>query len=543
MALTVTFNGTNVTLADSITNWDNDTITAPEAWTTEVVHQGAACIGFQASSKDGHGVYEMPTGSFDFTPSTGTHAGQHVFIWINVTMPGTVEALSTGGLYVVIGSSLTAYKKFLIAAKDYKEVMEKGFARFVIDPSKTPTETVGSPNMAAVTVFGAWIDTDEAARIDQLFIDRIDVGWGLQITGTSSDFWNDVYAEEITETAGERDNMWGVVQKYQDIFFIYGQILIKNAAAADTVVSDSGKTIKFVSQQYYDGTSSWVDCVADDFFKIEFEDSASYKVEFTDGVSVGSDSGRAGSSFGGSNLHDTAFDADTSFGNNAASFVKLYATQLNDFRAGILFHDDADSLFYAGAINRSGQFDPGRAVMRNLIIAETTNVDAAMLWNENINVQKINYIANTVGAAIEMPSNAGTPYTFTSLYFSGNTNDVYNSSGNSITVQKAGGSNPVNSEGSAVSFQASSTIFIRVQDESKADVAGAYVYINDDDSGAAEVNTTSDVNGEVSDSYSGAASTATLRVRKYGYYPVVDEVDLSADINRTITLRAHPQQT
>ncbi len=51
-----------------------------------------------------------------------------------------------------------------------------------------------------------------------------------------------------------------------------------------------------------------------------------------------------------------------------------------------------------------------------------------------------------------MPSAAGTPYTFTSLYFSGNTYDVLNSSGTEIDVNKGGGSDPSSYEGTLVNF-------------------------------------------------------------------------------------------
>lgn len=445
MALTVSFNGTNVNNADTTTDWDAITITAPEAWTVEVVHQGLASIGFQASSKDGMGLYESLT-SYNFNT---TYLGQHIFMWVNCTMPGTMEALATGGLYLVVGSSQSDYKKYLIAAKDYKEVMEKGFARFVFDPSKTATETIGTPDMTAITVFGVWIDTDEAARIDQLFIDRIDVGYGLTVTGTSTDFWNELAIADIGLNAGVRDNMYGICQYYNGVYFIYGQIKIgDDSGTLSTAISDSGKTIKFVSQEYYNGTA-WVDLISDSFFKIDVVDNATGSTQVTDGVAVGTDAGRSGSSITGSTLHDTAFNSNAL--TNSSSFVKLYSTKLTDMRAGIPFHNNSGSLFYGGSVVASGQFAPGAAVVRNMVIAETTDLDASVLWNESINVQKTSFIANTLGAAIEHPSAVGTPYGYTNLTFSGNTNDVYNSSGSAITINLTD-SDASSYEGTTVTF-------------------------------------------------------------------------------------------
>lgn len=539
MALTVAFNGTNVTTADSTTDWDSITITAPEAWTVEVVHQGAASIGFQASSKDGLGCYEMPTGSFNFDT---THLGQHVFFWINVTMPGTVEALATGGLYLVIGSDQSNYKKFLIAAKDYKEVMEKGFARFVLDPSKTATETVGTPDMTAITLFGAWIDTDEAARIDQLFIDRIDVGWGLTVSGTSTDFWNDLVIGDINLNAGVRDGMYGIAQKYNDTFYLYGQVKIEQGVSANTVISDSGKSVKFVSQQYYNG-SAWVDMVSDSFFKLEFVDDATYATQFNDGIAVGTDAGRSGSGISGSLLHDTTFDA-SGMTNNSSSFLKMYATQLTNFRGGILWHNDVDSLFYGGSIITSGQFVPGIAKMRNLTIAETSDLDAGLLWNESIDIQNCQFIANSIGAAIEFPSAVGTPYDFTNMSFSGNTFDVLNSSGSAIDINNDSNSNGSTSEGSAVTFLSSITLTMIVKDQDGTEVVGAYAYIDDNNITPFIMNTTTNASGIASTGHTaGAVSGSTWRVRKYGYKPFLATVDIaSADINLPITLITDPQQ-
>ncbi len=119
-------------------------------------------------------------------------------------------------------------------------------------------------------------------------------------------------------------------------------------------------------------------------------------------------------------------------------------------------------------------------------------------------------------------------------------------SGITLTINKAAGSSTptvYNTGTGTVNVVSSSSIDIYVQDQAKIKVVGAFVYINDDDAGASELNTTTNGNGEVSGSYSGAVSVATLRIRKYGYKPFTDTVDLSSDINRTITLITDPQQT
>jgi len=99
-----------------------------------------------------------------------------------------------------------------------------------------------------------------------------------------------------------------------------------------------------------------------------------------------------------------------------------------------------------------GQVDPSSASTTKCFFINTSNVDAALLWNESINLSNSSFIANVLGAGIQMPSAAGTPYAYNALLFSGNTYDVLNSSGSPISINKNNGSDPTSSEGSAVTF-------------------------------------------------------------------------------------------
>jgi hypothetical protein len=169
-------------------------------------------------------------------------------------------------------------------------------------------------------------------------------------------------------------------------------------------------------------------------------------------------------------------------------------------------------------VNECGQFDPvGGPVIRNCIFSQTTDADAALLWNENINITDCNFIANTTGAAVEMPSAAGTPYSYTRLYFSGNTYDVYNSSGSAITINKSGtpASNPTNSEGSSVSFVGSVSVEVTVKNEAQVVISGARVGVYTNDASRTEiVNEVTSALGVADDTWSGSTpQSVEVRVR------------------------------
>jgi hypothetical protein len=66
------------------------------------------------------------------------------------------------------------------------------------------------------------------------------------------------------------------------------------------------------------------------------------------------------------------------------------------------------------------------------------------VWNENIDVETCQFIANTTGAGIEHPGGSGAAldYDYTNLIFSGNTYDVFNNAAADIDINKLGTSNP-----------------------------------------------------------------------------------------------------
>jgi len=89
------------------------------------------------------------------------------------------------------------------------------------------------------------------------------------------------------------------------------------------------------------------------------------------------------------------------------------------------------------------------------------------------------------------------------------------------------------------------TLKMIVKDQAGAFVTGAFAYIDNDNITPFILNSTTDVNGEASVSYSdGAVAGTTWRVRKYGYRPFIQVVDVAGiDITLPVTLITDPQQT
>lgn len=468
MALTIAIEGKGL-----IANCDAISDSAGGTWSeqgggtisvsTDVYFIRSASIGGKYAGKSGFHQYDIGSGNeLDFTAGTGTESGQLLYIWVAMTAPGTLDVLSTYPFCVRLSSDspgTSNYIDYLINSSDDNNGWNGSWKCFVIDPINTPSRVSGTQSsiIASVRTMGIWIDCDGSARADSIFVNEISVGSGLRVTGTSTTGWQDIvdYCTDYT-TRG-----WGMFQEREGIAYAYGKTYIGDATnqAANVSFADKAKTIQFGFTEYCTNatTGTWALSLASDSSGIVIEDHASYTTTFEDGVLVGSDNGRSGSSFIGNPLMDVSVDLYG--GNNAASITALYNTQLKLLTGGITWGNDTDHKYYGGTIAGCDQFDPvGAPALRNLTFSGYVGTLAALLWNENINIQKCGFIANTDvtndPAGIQHPSAAGTPYAYNALTFSGNDFDVENSSGSAITVNKTGGSDPSTYTGSLVTFSA-----------------------------------------------------------------------------------------
>jgi hypothetical protein len=502
MALSISIEGTGV-----VANCNDITDSAGGTWfelgggtiaqSTDVYFIRSASIGGKYAAKSGIHAIDKGSGLYDFT-SGGAQEGQLVFIWVAMTAPGTLDTKSNYGLCVRLssGGSTNAssnYLDFLIAGSDDANGWDGGWKCFVIDPMQTPTRSNGTlaSIRASIRSIGVWIDCSGSARADSIFINEIAIGKGLRVTGTSTTGWKDV----VDYCTAYSTRGWGMWQQREGIYYSYGKTFIGDSASQSANVSfaDEGRVIQFGTSEYWNG-SAWVSSMPTNASGIVIEDISGYTTTFTDGVAVGSDNGRSGSLIQGNSLLNVQLDLYG--GANAGSLTALYGTTIKNVTGLINSGNDGDHKFFGCSFLKCVQFDPvGAPQIKNCIFAETTDADAALLWNENINIQSCNFIANTVGAAIEMPSAVGTPYAYNALFFSGNTYDVLNSSGSAITVNKNSGSNPSTYEGSGVTFSATfsftitglelntevtivtagtSTVLYNVENATTSDGAGKY---------------------------------------------------------------------
>ena len=524
MALTIAIEGKGVIAnCDAITNDTGGTGTGDwseqgggtMALSTDVFLVGSSCISGKYAGKSGFQQFDIGAGNeLDFTASTGTEAGQFLYVWVAMTALGTLDTLSTYPLCVRLSSSspgTSNYIDYLIAGNDDTNGWAGGFKCFVIDPTKTPSRVSGTQSsiIAAVRTLGVWIDCSGSARADSIFIDQMAVGSGLRITGTSTTGWSDT----VTYCTDYATRGWGMFQEREGIYYAYGQTYIGDAASQSAAVSfaDSGRVIQYgISEYCTNAAGTWASSVSTNFSGIVIEDHASYTTTFSDGVIVGTDGGRSGTSFIGNSQMDASMDLYG--GNHADSLTTLYGTTLKDITGAINSGNDAQHKFLSVSMAGCSQFDPvGAPVIRNCTFAETDSIDSAVLWNSNIDMQNSKFIANTLGAGIQHAT--ASSYTYTGLTFSGNTYDVLNSTAGAVNISVSGSgaaSTAENTGGGSTNFLSSVDIDVHVENSAGTDIQYAQVYIQKSAAGK-EWNYT---------------SHATLNVVGRTVFDVIEVVDL-----------------
>ena len=403
MVLTVAINGLGVlTNAESTDLGVFNVVTiGAEANEADFYLQGAQCISAKASNKAGELYYDVGAdyGLLDFD-TAGTEEGQLLFMWIGCTTLGILESIANYGLCIRLYSNTTVWSDWTIAGYDdvrnFRD-QKGGFVCFALDPTLTPSRTNGGGcDIGAVDWIGVHIETTDSAKVENLMIDTIAVGFGVQLTGSDTDGWVDM-ADYCTDY-GTR--AWGMIQYDDSKTVIYSMAKITlgdTSQSANTSLTDLSRSIKFIRSEYYNSSSAWVPMVPDDYLGLELEDAAAtYITTLGDGIIVGSDRGRSGTLFEG--LLDVDCYFDLSGLTLAGSVVILYGTVVKNMASSCQLTADSDHDCFSVTFDNCEQVtNNGGISIRNCIFQNHAGTDAALLWESGIDMRYCFFLANTDG--------------------------------------------------------------------------------------------------------------------------------------------------
>lgn len=437
--MAVTVSCKNYSLIDDCsdyTTWNGET----PANVTDFYKEGSSCVGFTVRGDGANDIY-LDTGSWNLS-------GKHLHFWMMTTALKELLSEASNGIQVVLGDGTnTAY--YTVGGGD---TYPGGWWNVVLDCDRSPTSG-SQPTLTAITYIGIRFNHTGSAKNNQnTWIDHVYTGDGLIAYGDDGggyfDF-DDILAVDQDTTYG-----WGVITKFGGVYFTIGSITIGDASGSSATKFNPKSSILIFENRPVDAA----------LYSVEVVDNGTGTTEFILGDKSGT-KGIQGCIFRVQTPSQSAkfsLDAKT---DSDVDYFKLYAS---------VFYGGSTFGFPSGGVNvevigcsfeSCGQVDPSSCDLRDCLFINTSDADAALLWNESIDINTCYFIANTVGAAIEHPSAAGSPYAYNALKFSGNTYDVLNSSGSAISINKNNGSDPTSYEGSLVTFLGVSVdIVITVRD-------------------------------------------------------------------------------
>ena len=468
MALTITIEGKGVIAnCDALTNDTGGTGTGD--WTEQgggtmtlspdVYLYGTGSIGGKYASKSGMQQFDLGVGNeLDFSPG-GTEEGQFIYMWVNMAAFGSLDTLANYGLAIRISSSspgTTNYVDYRIGDATDANGWTGGWKLFVIDPSIAGSRVSGTQAtiIASVVTLGIWIDTASSVRAESLWIDQIAVGSGLRMVGTyDSATYEGAWEEAVAYCTDFTNRAWGMLQERDGIYYAFGKMYIGDAAqTAITSFKDSGRVIQFGTSQFYGSGNTWISSFGTAGAGVVVEDHASFTTTFEDGILVGTDQGRSGSTIIG-NI-DQNVSVDLYGGNNAASVTSMYGTTFNKLTGTFVSGNDAQHSIFSCNFVKCQQFDPvGAPVIRNCVFSEVyddgvadATKNSALLWNTNIDIQDCQFISNShigtdIAHAIE--HSVAETVTYTNLFFSDNEVDVhFSATTGNLIIGITGGDSP-----------------------------------------------------------------------------------------------------
>lgn len=438
---------TRITDADSLTGWSSIGGGPGAAATSDIYIQltsgTTGAIGRRVQT-GGRGFWFDNGTGIDFTVS-----GRYLWIWINLALgPNLCDLRANGGLCVRVGTTSTNWSEFAVGGGD---VTPGGWIRYCLDIANMTAYGTGGAGLTLTSCqwFGVFYRYTAApgGNIPHVVVDAIDYGPGLTVYGgTTGDrlTWADISA--ATESQA---NAYGVLQQLANGTYLANGQLVLGQGANDMYLEDENQTVIWQQQDYYTG-SAVASSVPSGFHELQLVESTG-TTDFTDGVLVGTDGGRNGSTFA---VADTINAASIDLNDANVTNVSLYGTTFRQLQAEVSLCADATNgpnhEAYGCTFADCAQVDVGRVEVRNCVFSGHTGTSSALLWNENIDIADCQFLGNTDTtnnpAGIEHPVNTSSPYTYDGLTFSGNDFDILYSQGNgTLTINAINNSNPATS--------------------------------------------------------------------------------------------------
>lgn len=426
---------------------------AGEGVEPDFVYQGTASVSRKIGTSQA-GFYSDTGAARDMTAARRT-TWMAKFI---ATNSSALEAVSVPGIELRIGSGTGAYYSYNVQGNDTYPI-KGGWVILPIDPNVTSYRdaTTGSPNLAAAQYFGILGDFTATSKSENLAMDAIDIGAGLNLVGGDSTdpdgVWQDFVNDDEGDTAATTGRYGYIYTTASDpstgdsiIMECYGMFWIGQTNAqvtTATVFNDSGRTLLFPDGLFDAGFSGISVDLGNATTDVDFSDSTFRGL----GTKTGVDTRPVFTATGTSG----AFDATNCVFDTFADLTLTSTCTLTNCTIA----------------NSEGITQSGATITGCTISGATTADGVAFITSNNPGLISDCSFTFSDGHAIEITT-AGT-YTFDGNLFSGyganGTNDaaIYNNSGGAVTLNIInGGDTPTVRNGTSATTTVNNTVTVSV---------------------------------------------------------------------------------
>lgn len=531
VALARTNSGT-VSLAESTTGWTGDTF----ALEPDIKVEGSNSVACAQTNNGTNDLY--------FAGSWNLSGGQHIRLFWNCAYVGYFSATNPVQVFLSDGTNTDYFTYFSTTG-----IYTGGWADLIVAVNSTNFPTV---TLSSVTQVGIRVNTSAKPRNvpANVWCDNWRYADGIEITSSTTE------AVSFQDAAdSDKTNEYYLFKDVDGVLFAPCELVLGSTGSANANIVSLNETIVFPDRN-----------VTSSLYKIKSQEGTGNTDIDISGLVCKTVGGSGAELDFSSSLNTFSLVSSTFIGMGSMTFTPTTASPVlfsNGFTScgttslGIA----ADTCVFteSGQITTSGTGGLTDCTIDSANLSANT---AAVVCDNLSDVSSCDFTRGTNGHAVELTVASGTMSWSNTLsgYAAGSTGSPVTptSNGNealyvsapsgTVTIQVAAGATTpsIRSAGATVNVATGGvTIDVNVKDQAGSPVVGAFVYIDDDLGVAGEIaNVTTNASGNITQqSYSGAASSATLRVRKYGFKPFVGTISLGSNSATNVTLITDPQQT
>jgi len=531
MAITVTPNLDLISNCDAITGWSGDSgnFVLDEA----IYNQGSGSLSDWVNATTS-ALYTYGISSTDMSDT-------HLYMWVRTA--GRWDTKANGGI-CLYASDGTNNSTWYVGGVD---TVAGGWQLVWVDINATPDESSGTLNPAAVTTIGCRFKITTAALkqgqafMNNLWFDIIRYGSGLTITSADTDDITlaDIYAEDDNVS-----NKYGIVRKSYGAYVLGGTLTMGDTGTSSIDVVIASEMIIFPDNLDVSATLNTLELL---------------------GNSTGSSHLDVNGSFIKANNVPLIFDVDNAnvdtvsiIGNTIINASALTFASGQTCEANVLTDIDTTTLANTPTgctWNLSGLITVSSGGGIEDFASNESTAAIAITTADPTAIKRGIFTSDGTGHAMEATATGDYDWDghqatgYAGSDGSTGNETFYNNSGGHINLAvKNGAGTPSIMNGTSATttlITVSVDLTMVVTDQDTNEIDGAFAYIDDNNETPFIMNTTTNVSGIATVTHTaGAVPGSTWRVRKYGYKPFVQVVDIStSDITLPITLITDPQQT